>query len=89
VAPKSTEPSPYAPATGATLILACRSQKRAQAARDQLFQLLDDELARRKSKHMNTQHGELFRDNLDIQVVSLDLSSVDKVFACADDVKRR
>ncbi|KAG8745779.1 hypothetical protein FRC10_007041 [Ceratobasidium sp. 414] len=86
---KLTEVPPYTPAAGATLILACRSQKRAEAARDQLFQLLDKELARRKAKNVDVNHGDLFRRNLDIQVVSLDLSSVDKVFACAEGVRQR
>lgn len=85
--PAST--SPYIPASGATLILACRSQKRAEVARGQLLQLLDDDLARKKTKGVDVRHGELFRKNLDIQMVSLDLSSVGKVLACAEDVKRR
>ncbi|KAF8607478.1 NAD(P)-binding protein [Ceratobasidium sp. AG-I] len=86
---ESTHTPPYTPASGATLILACRSQKRAEVARGQLLQLLDDDLARKKAKGIDVQHGELFRKNLDVQVVILDLSSVEKVFACAEDVKRR
>lgn len=80
---------PYTPTSGATLILACRSEKRAEVARTQLIRLLDDDLAQNKAKGLDVRHGELFRKHLDIQLVSLDLSSAEKVFACAEDVKRR
>ncbi|QRV72648.1 GDP-mannose 4,6-dehydratase [Ceratobasidium sp. AG-Ba] len=79
----------YTPAVGATLILGCRSKQRAEDARERLLQLLDIELARRKAKNIDTKHGELFKQNLEIEIVSLDLSSVDKVFACAESVKQR
>lgn len=85
----SADLSPYIPVTGTTLILGCRSQKRAEAARTQLFQLLDNELAQQKAKGLDTRHGETFRKNLDIEIVSLDLSSVESVFACAADVRKR
>lgn len=86
---ESTDVSPYLPVAGATLILGCRSQKRAEAARSQLFQLLDNELAHQKAKGLDTRHGETFKKNLDIEIVSLDLSSVESVFACAADVRKR
>ncbi|KAG8678326.1 hypothetical protein FRC09_019928, partial [Ceratobasidium sp. 395] len=86
---KLTEESPYTPAAGVTLILACRSQKRAETARDKLLQLLDKELARRKAKNEDVEHANLFRKNVDIQIVSLDLSSVNSVFACAESIKQR
>jgi 3-keto steroid reductase len=89
ISSSSAEISPYLPVAGATLILGCRSQKRAEAARSRLFQLLDDELAQQRVKQLDTRHGEMFRKNLEIEIVSLDLSSVESVFACAVDMRRR
>ncbi|CAE6491945.1 unnamed protein product [Rhizoctonia solani] len=70
------EISPFLPADGLTLILACRSAQRAETARSSLYKLIDDTLARR-----DTPHGRAFRKNLEIEIVSLDLSSVESVFA--------
>ncbi|KAH7343512.1 NAD(P)-binding protein [Rhizoctonia solani] len=78
------EASPFLPADGLTLILACRSAQRAETARSNLFKHLDDELAKR-----DTPHGRSFRKNLDIEIVKLDLSSVESVFECAADVRKR
>ncbi|CAE6471419.1 unnamed protein product [Rhizoctonia solani] len=69
------ETSPFLPADGLTLILACRSTQRAETARSNLFKHIDDELAKR-----DTPHGRSFRKNLDIEIVKLDLSSVESVF---------
>ncbi|CUA69407.1 3-keto steroid reductase [Rhizoctonia solani] len=70
------EISPFLPVDGLTLILACRSPQRAETARSSLYKLIDDELARR-----DTPHGRAFRKNLEIEIVKLDLSSVESVFA--------
>ncbi|CAE6396440.1 unnamed protein product [Rhizoctonia solani] len=69
------EISPFVPADGLTLILACRSAQRAERARVDLYKLIDAEVAKR-----STPHGQLFRKNLDIEIVKLDLSSVESVF---------
>ncbi|KAG8762570.1 UDP-glucuronic acid decarboxylase 1 [Ceratobasidium sp. 423] len=78
------ELSPFLPADGLTLILACRSAQRAETARSKLFELIDGELAKR-----GTPHGRSFRKNLEIEIVKLDLSSVESVFECAADVRKR
>ncbi|CAE6446193.1 unnamed protein product [Rhizoctonia solani] len=76
IASPDNEISPFLPVDGLTLILACRSAQRAETARSNLYKLIDDELARR-----DTPHGRAFRKNLEIEIVSLDLSSVESVFA--------
>ncbi|KAJ1308929.1 hypothetical protein OPQ81_004614 [Rhizoctonia solani] len=81
---RDDEASPFTPADGLTLILACRSAQRAETARSNLFKLIDDELAKR-----DTPRGRLFRKNLEIEIVKLDLSSVQSVFECAADVRKR
>ncbi|CAE6420776.1 unnamed protein product [Rhizoctonia solani] len=78
------EISPFVPADGLTLILACRNAQRAETARAGLYKLIDKEVASR-----NTPHAQSFRKNLDIEIVKLDLSSVESVFECAADVRKR
>ncbi|CAE6465303.1 unnamed protein product [Rhizoctonia solani] len=67
--------SPFLPIDGLTLVLACRSAQRAETARSNLFELIDNELAKR-----DTPYGRSFRKNLEIEIVKLDLSSVESVF---------
>ncbi|QRW16274.1 hypothetical protein RhiXN_04275 [Rhizoctonia solani] len=81
IASPDDEISPFVPADGLTLILACRSAQRAETARTNLYKLIDKEIAK-----SNTAHAQLFRKNLDIEIVKLDLSSVESVFECAADI---
>ncbi|KAF8742840.1 3-kesterol reductase, partial [Rhizoctonia solani] len=84
IASPDDEISPFVPADGLTLILACRSAQRAETARTNLYKLIDKEIAK-----SNTAHAQLFRKNLDIEIVKLDLSSVESVFECAANLPPR
>lgn len=77
------------PCTGVTLILACRSVKRAEVAREQLYTALDEELERRMRAPGYDGHGQVFRPNVKIEVQYLDLASMSTVFAAATQLSKK
>ncbi|KAG2151816.1 NAD(P)-binding protein [Suillus cothurnatus] len=64
---------------GLTLILACRSRQRGEAARDKLYQFADEQVR-------YDGHAETFRKHLTIVVHTVDLSRIQTVFRFADEV---
>ncbi|KAF5372003.1 hypothetical protein D9615_008107 [Tricholomella constricta] len=74
---------------GLTLIMACRSVKRAEAARTKLLALLDAYISRLKRKPNYDGHAHAFRKNLIIDIVSVDLAMISTVFKFADEVTSR
>jgi 3-keto steroid reductase len=69
-----------------TLIMACRSIKRAEAARVQLLNFLDARVAYLKTRPHYDGHAETFRKNVDIVVIQLDLAEIASVLRFADQV---
>ena len=68
--------------------MACRSKQRAEAARAQLFRELDRELQRRTDREL-AEYGQAFREGLEIEFVSVDLTSVASIFAFCNTVSSR
>ncbi|KAK7049730.1 3-keto-steroid reductase [Paramarasmius palmivorus] len=67
------------PCEGLTLIMACRSKKRAQAARDQLFSLLDTFILNLRKQPGYDGHADAFRKNVQIDIHELDLGMLKSV----------
>ncbi|KAG5645271.1 hypothetical protein DXG03_006573 [Asterophora parasitica] len=74
---------------GLTLIMACRSVKRAEAARTKLLGLLDGYISKLQRKPDYDGHAHAFRKNLVIDIVSVDLAMLSTVFKFADEVKSK
>ncbi|OSD03881.1 hypothetical protein PYCCODRAFT_1434279 [Trametes coccinea BRFM310] len=67
-----------APDAGLTIIMACRDAKRAQVAREKLYRLLDEHIAKLTSPDAYS-YAVAFRRNLRLDIERLDLSSVRSV----------
>ncbi|KAJ7499408.1 3-keto sterol reductase [Mycena latifolia] len=76
-----SEPPPRS--DGLTLIMACRSTQRAEAARKELYNELDAHIAGLRAHPGYDGHAEVFRDNLKIEVEYLDLATLSTVFSFA------
>lgn len=68
------------PCEGLTLILACRRVERAVNAKKRLLRLLDGHIASLKRTSSYDGHAEKFRQNVRIQVHSVDLCIMSSVF---------
>jgi 3-keto steroid reductase len=73
---------------GLTLIMACRSVKRAEAARTQLLSLLDTYVAKLKKQPGYNGHAEVFQQNVVLDIRELDLAIVGSVFKFATGVSQ-
>ncbi|KAF9224356.1 NAD(P)-binding protein [Gyrodon lividus] len=73
---------------GLTLILACRSKQRAEAARAKLYDLVDKHVQRLKNLPDYDGHAEIFRKNLNIAIHTVDLSYIQSVFRFADEISQ-
>ncbi|KAI0260540.1 3-keto sterol reductase [Gloeopeniophorella convolvens] len=76
------------PCTGATLVMACRSRQRAEAARAELLALLEKDTREMRRTSAGAQRVEEFLAGLTIAIHSLDLASVRSTLAFADEVAR-
>ncbi|KAL0949047.1 hypothetical protein HGRIS_009140 [Hohenbuehelia grisea] len=76
------------PCDGLTLIMACRSTRRAEEARSKLLRLLDARIDALSTSPEGSVHARQFRDNLRIDVLPLDLASITSVFKFANQVSR-
>ncbi|KAH9955571.1 hypothetical protein BC827DRAFT_1236492 [Russula dissimulans] len=74
------------PCTDLTLIMACRSRQRAEAARTQLLELFEDDVARLRRVPGGAERVDAFRANLIVAIHTLDLASVRSTLAFADEV---
>ena len=74
---------------GLTLILACRSSKRAEAARNKLLQAVDVVIAKRKGEGTFDSHAQEFFKNLDIVIHLVDLASVRSVLQFAEEISQQ
>lgn len=77
------------PCPGLTLIMACRSMKKAEEARTKLLRLLDDEIAKRKRRSNYDGHAETFKRNLRIEIQYLDLSKISSILNFGDEINRK
>ena len=74
------------PCGGVTLVMACRSQQKAEAARTQLLELFDTEVEK-SELHRNHPHVQAFRRNIVIDIHLLDLASVQSALHFCSEVK--
>lgn len=81
-----TDNIPLGPCDGLTLVLACRNFSRAKLAKDQLLQLLDDDIAKQRKLGTYDGHGDIFRKNLQIDIQLLDLASLSSVFKFGEEI---
>jgi 3-keto steroid reductase len=76
------------PCAGVTLIMACRSRQRAEAARSQLLELFEHDVAQLRTTADGAKRVATFRANLVIAIHVLDLVSVQSTLTFADEVAR-
>ncbi|KAJ7477218.1 hypothetical protein B0H11DRAFT_2234688 [Mycena galericulata] len=76
-------------ADGLTLIMACRSTQRAEAARKDLYKELDAYIARLRAHPGYDGHADVFRRNLKIETEYLDLAVLSTVFNFAAQMSKR
>jgi 3-keto steroid reductase len=74
---------------GLILIMACRNAKRAEAAKERLFQLLDIYIEGLKKNVDEYVHAKKFREVVEIQVHDLDLSVMNSVFKFAEEISQQ
>ncbi|KDQ65009.1 hypothetical protein JAAARDRAFT_202254 [Jaapia argillacea MUCL 33604] len=77
------------PCSGLTLVMACRSINKAEAARRELYDTLDKEIAERSRKGEDDGFGGKFRRNLTIDILQVDLSQMSSVFKFCDEVRQK
>ncbi len=78
------------PSDGVTLIMACRSVQRAEAAKKELLQSLDAYIQSRvHTEGVVDEHADSFRLNVEIDVLAVDLADLASVFRFTDRVKKR
>ena len=76
------------PCSGLTLIMACRSRQRAEAARKELVELFERDVAPLRAAPGGAERIAAFRANLVVAVHLLDLASVQSTLAFVDEVAR-
>ncbi|KAH8105487.1 NAD(P)-binding protein [Cristinia sonorae] len=74
---------------GLTLILACRNEGRANTARQQLLQELDEYIHGEKRRPGYDGYAERFRDNLEVNIHLIDMSSLRTVFRFARELSQK
>lgn len=72
---------------GLTLILACRSEKKALAAKRTLLRRLDRHIAVEKRKSGYDGHAERFRANLEINFHCVDMSVASSTFKFCEEIE--
>jgi 3-keto steroid reductase len=73
---------------GLTLIMACRSTKRAEEARTLLLSLFDSHIDKLRKQPGYDGHAHEFRKNVNIEIHALDLASISSVFRFAEGMSR-
>ncbi|TFK43075.1 3-keto sterol reductase [Crucibulum laeve] len=102
VNPPDAQPQYFAPDTpdvetqatpttydGATIIMACRSTKRAEAARSKLYSFFDAHIEKLRKHPKYDGHAHKFRENLEVQVEYLDLALINSVFRFAQEMSQK
>ncbi|THH33802.1 hypothetical protein EUX98_g466 [Antrodiella citrinella] len=78
-----------APCDGLTLILACRNEQRALAARQQLLEDFDSHVHKERTRPGYNGLAERFRDNLDIRIHTVDTANLSSVFRFARELAQK
>lgn len=73
---------------GATLILACRSEKKALDAKQRLLRGLDQRIAARRKEGDHDEHADVFRRGLKINFHQVDMSVAHSVFEFCEEIAR-
>lgn len=79
----------YTPCTALTLILACRKQVDGEATRARLLKLLDLDFQRQRNDSAYDKNAEIFRENLQIDIATMDLSDANSVLHFCDELNHR
>lgn len=87
--PSLPPPTEVTGADGLTLIMACRSRSRAEAAKIKLLESFDEHVEKLKSSPRYDGHAEAFKQNLNVVIHTVDLSSVDSVLAFGEELSSR
>lgn len=69
--------------------MACRSVKKAEVARQSLYKKLDAHITQQKKLPEYDGHAERFRENLRIEIHSLDLAVIQSVFNFATEISAK
>ncbi|TFK74365.1 3-keto sterol reductase [Pluteus cervinus] len=77
------------PCEGIILIMACRNEKRAELARQKLYHFLDAHVARLQVQPDYNGYAGSFRKNVKIEIHLINLSSMQAVFSCGDEIARK
>jgi 3-keto steroid reductase len=85
----SGDPAQASKCEGLTLIMACRSESRACAARKQLYRLLDEHVEKQRKMKEYDGHADTFRKNVKIEVHHLDLANMQTILRFADEMHER
>lgn len=86
--PKLEAPS-FTSGDGLTLILACRSEKKALEAKERLLDLLDRHILKERTLPGYDGHAEVFRKNLQINFHAVDISSVRSLIRFGEEVSQK
>lgn len=86
---KDIDDDPSAEYEGLILIIACRNAKRAEAAKENLFRLLDTYIEGLKKNVDEYVHAKKFREVVEIKVHDLDLSVMNNVFKFAQEISQQ
>jgi 3-keto steroid reductase len=69
--------------------MACRSVKRAEAARLKLLKTFDAHVEKMKRKEGYTGHAEKFRENVKVEIHSVDLAMISTVQPFVEELKAK
>ena len=86
--PLDTDAAPTETYDGLTLVMACRSQKRAMKARAQLLKILDAHVEKERRRPGYDGHAERFRENVQVAFHHVDMTDTKSVFEFCDEISR-
>jgi len=81
--------APISNVQGLTLILACRSAARAEAARSHLYSFIDAHIKKQRKLAGYDGHADSFRENLKIETHSLDLANIQSIFRFSGELSQK
>lgn len=69
--------------------MACRSPKRAESAKEKLYQLLDTYIEGLKKSPDEYVHAKKFREVVEIKIHQLDLAAMNSVFQFVEEISQQ
>ena len=81
--------APITDVQGLTLIMACRSQSKAESARTMLYHSLDAHITKQRSLPGYDGHADSFRKNLSIEIHYLDLAIIQSIFRFSTELSQK